>query len=45
MVNETIEADTQHKYTGNTVCVHGPVVITCNWRPPLSQILTLIYQC
>ena len=41
MVNEAIETDIQHEYIGNTVGVHGPVVIiACNKLPPLHQALT-----
>ncbi len=41
MVNEVIETDIQHEYIGNTVGVHGPVVIiACNRLPPLHQALT-----
>lgn len=41
MLNETIETDIQHEYIGNTVGVHGPVVvIACNRLPPLHQALT-----
>ena len=41
MVKEAIETDIQHEYIGNTVGVHGPVVIiACNRLPPLHQALT-----
>ena len=41
MVNEATQTDKQHEYIGNTVGVHGPVVIiACNRLPPLRQALT-----
>ena len=41
MVNEATQSDNQHEYIGNTVGVHGPVVIiACDRLPPLRQALT-----
>jgi len=41
MVNEAMETGNQHRYIGNTVGVHGSVVIiACDRLPPLRQALT-----
>ena len=41
MINETMKMDIQHDYIGNTVGVHGPVVIIATKKlPPLHQALT-----
>lgn len=41
MVDEAFEKESQSEYIGNTVGVHGPVVIiACNRLPPLHQALT-----
>jgi len=41
MANEAIETGNQHGYIGNTVGVHGSVVIiACDRLPPLHQALT-----
>ena len=41
MVKQAIETGNQHRYIGNTVGVHGSVVIiACDRLPPLHQALT-----
>ena len=41
MVNEAMQTGNQHRYIGNTVGVHGSVVIiACDRLPPLHQALT-----